>query len=869
MVKYAESMKNLQVLLAKEAEEWHAGPIHISVASSLDNDKQIEIDFSKTIGHRVYKPRNPSDLNCHWLPAHLNDNTELFRKERITPIFTKACYYAGFNVSANWVKKDSCILFTCAKGKFHDEEKNKEAAAKQPRKAKDPSKPPVARDRKTKRPLQEDDEETCKFSFRVYWEDSKKRWFIPHRQSGSLVHHGHSHFESKFLRIQTKHGLSLDEQKLASDCFEAQMSTTATTNLANLRSNVGLEWHQLKYLETRNKNDLVIKGMDPNDAKNVDQVSAADRVLALLNSKPNVSFVALTGELNSGLITLKKRKKGFDNSITIEEFTKDIHDGVDGPSEFAGRQFGAPESELKATTSAKSSNRREVPANLQLKNGQVLLALAWTTDEGKRKFDMYPEFISGDATEDTNSEERPFYTLLGKDNMNKSFAHTWCYMPSDSRWAYTWLFQEAVTSLHPGTACQRVQLIVTDACPQEFFAISTCIGKGNDMSKVYPNAHHRWCGWHKVNRNFTNHPDYKSLLAKVRNSSVENSIEIGLITRMLWYCIKHYETKDELELGLKLIKQYLSEDQSTHYGEIDEDTRAAIRLFFTKSFECNKSMLCEGFFEGVMTFGNCTTGVSEAEHRAYKKTANGVGPADDLAVSAQKIMAMDVRKNAKKDRNITHQLNSKSAKASDREKKAQGLSDFINKQLAKEHEQGGDHLTYREEENIFFVKRDYSRLDDMPNEDDYAAAERETEELFSHINESIDKEKSRSNKKNLKWQRDELFGGGKKSMEEYKVLLCNQIRRVVPRFERTTIVEVRDIPGSDCNEKMLVCARCFNKKAHACRHIYKLLGKNRFPKLTDAHIRWQTSYAHYYGRNGEMSKSIFLVFPSLMRSCVH
>lgn len=51
---------------------------------------------------------------------------------------------------------------------------------------------------------------------------------------------------------------------------------------------------------------------------------------------------------------------------------------------------------------------------------------------------------------------------------------------------------------------------------------------------------------------------------------------------------------------------------------------------------------------------------------------------------------------------------------------------------------------------------------------------------------------------------------------------------------------------------MLVCTRCFKKKAHACRHIYKLI--NRFPKLTDAHIRWHLAYAHYHGRNGEMSK---------------
>lgn len=488
-------------------------------------------------------------------------------------------------------------------------------------------------------------------------------------------------------------------------------------------------------MKERKKNDLVIQGSDPNDVPNAEEVSAADRALAFLKSKPNVSFTALTAELNSGLITLKKRKKGFDNSITVEEFTRNIHDGYDGPKEYAGRHFGMDENEFKSVSSAaqdkSSKNKRDAPKNLHLKNGQILLALAWTTDEGRRKFDMYPEFISGDATEDTNSEERPFYTLLGKDNMNQSFAHTWCFMPSNATWMYSWLFEEGVPTLHPGTACKRVHLIVTDACNQEFTAISNCIGRGKDMSRVYPHAWHRWCGWHRVNRNFTNDPKYKSLLARVRNSSVDNSIEISLITRMMWYCIKHYETKEEVELALKLINRYLEEDQSPHKGRIDEETGASIREFFTKHFELYKTMLCEGFFQDVMTFGNCTTGVSEAEHRAYKKSANGVTPSDDVAISAQKILTMDEAKTAKKDRKVVHSLKSRSGKASDREKKAQGLSDHVNKQLGDEYAQRTHHLTYRKCNNLFYIKRDYTKFDAIHSTDDTAAAQRETEELFN------------------------------------------------------------------------------------------------------------------------------------------
>jgi len=75
-----------------------------------------------------------------------------------------------------------------------------------------------------------------------------------------------------------------------------------------------------------------------------------------------------------------------------------------------------------------------------------------------------------------------------------------------------------------------------------------------------------------------------------------------------------------------------------------------------------------------------------------------------------------------------------------------------------------------------------------------AAVQREAEELFSSVSESIDSEKSLAGKKSFKRKRESLFGGGKESMDEFKTLLCKQIQYVVPKFERTTIVKVVDIP---------------------------------------------------------------------------
>ena len=58
MVRYAESM---QELLKKEADEWQAGPLIVSIATSLENDELINLDISTTIGHDKHKPRKTSE----------------------------------------------------------------------------------------------------------------------------------------------------------------------------------------------------------------------------------------------------------------------------------------------------------------------------------------------------------------------------------------------------------------------------------------------------------------------------------------------------------------------------------------------------------------------------------------------------------------------------------------------------------------------------------------------------------------------------------------------------------------------------------------------------------------------------------------
>ena len=70
-----------------------------------------------------------------------------------------------------------------------------------------------------------------------------------------------------------------------------------------------------------------------------------------------------------------------------------------------------------------------------------------------------------------------------------------------------------------------------------------------DETKVFENAMQGWCAFHKIDRNFTHCPKYKSVLDGERNKDILNRIEIDIVVRWLWYFIKNYKTMEEVELS--------------------------------------------------------------------------------------------------------------------------------------------------------------------------------------------------------------------------------------------------------------------------------------------------------------------------------
>ncbi|KAL7532371.1 hypothetical protein ACHAXR_004589 [Thalassiosira sp. AJA248-18] len=148
----------------------------------------------------------------------------------------------------------------------------------------------------------------------------------------------------------------------------------------------------------------------------------------------------------------------------------------------------------------------------------------------------------------------------------------------------------------------------------------------------------------------------------------------------------------------------------------------------------------------------------------------------------------------------------------------------------------------------FYVKRDYDKYDTSPQED-LSLEYRVCQQLFDNVENHIVGVETLEQGA-LRKLREKLLGDHKGSMPEYRILLAEAMKYLIPRYEHTRIVKIIEAPSGD---KVLTCScRGFRQMGYACRHMYALL--RRYPSIRDAKIRWHMGYANNYGHDVDLTK---------------
>ena len=492
-ITYGQSLQNLK-RLQEDANTWTCPPILLHVAESYESDGILQIDVAETIGEgqNVPSPEKRTNDNCYWFAKIFNTNTDEFREKELVPEIKAACREAGFTVNCKHNKMENGngrIEVKCCRGRYHSEEKSLAHNRKKARTAKSNAAPKERR-KKTMKPVhgQDGNDKRCPFLFQIYWDEKRKRWFLPKKQRGNRMHCGHKPIDPADIKLETKNSISAAEKEVAKDSLQSHISTAATQNLIRTRTGQTLSWQQVHHMKKKQENEQF--GENNN--------TACDRLVHYLTTTDGISCTFLFADPRSNLLSVKEKKDKRNSALTVEQL---------------GKQLLADDTDSPAIYTQGLKGRKDL---ILTETGELMLAVAFTSDNQRRKFDMFPEFVSGDDTEGTNSEKRSLYTLLGKDQNEKVFPVAWAFMPSKSQWAYDWFFGVAMPKLHPGDAIERVEIVLTDADKQETMAVENNVGGNLKPSlaelRLFKRALHRWCAWHRINRNFTQDSKYKPTL---------------------------------------------------------------------------------------------------------------------------------------------------------------------------------------------------------------------------------------------------------------------------------------------------------------------------------------------------------------------
>ena len=508
----------------------------------------------------------------------------------------------------------------------------------------------------------------CPFRFSIWWSPSEQRWFIPNKQFGCSSHLGHLQLPTQFCNARAG-DLSQDERQLNKDVAQSDTKFSSHERLLQKRNEFALSTGKLKYLREQAKglsiNDVVTcnVGVDPVNIKGMKNPSPADKLLAEFDNNPEISYIALIAEFDSGLLTIKKKrkKKGEHSFEDVEDSLKDNCGG--------------------ASTQAKlmkfSDRAMRIRKGLQVgpdEDNVILLAFAWTDNNSHLRFEMFGELTVADACHSTNKEERPLLVFSGIDSHNKTHAHTWIYLPAESRWVFRWAFKDALMALHGPRVLKRMRVLITDQDGQLMLAISDLIRDDNtwlnDANLVYRN-----CAWHKFDRNLTDHKDFKSLIADLDEDA---SLEWDALVSWLWMLVRRPETVYETNLLFILLELYLQQDDL-----LPHKLKRRFIDFITK-LQNEQHKFAEHNFVDVRHFDKNTSNIGEAEISALKKHGYGPAPQDGLDQASVKIYSRSDQRHRIRMTGAAKNMSSQRSNEEDRDNSVPQLTSYSSNFLFKQ-----------------------------------------------------------------------------------------------------------------------------------------------------------------------------------------
>ncbi|EJK56484.1 hypothetical protein THAOC_23617 [Thalassiosira oceanica] len=171
---------------------------------------------------------------------------------------------------------------------------------------------------------------------------------------------------------------------------------------------------------------------------------------------------------------------------------------------------------------------------------------------------------------------------------------------------------------------------------------------------------------------------------------------------MRWYvpkeqqgCLQHAGHMREDPLNIRLNSKFLGtkEQRQNIVDAVDSEVRPASAALFEANFDCR-------------TFGKCTTGINEAEHRVIKYSDLGPRPCDDIGSTHRKLYDLHKTRTVANSKKAAHLANTQLTNDAEHFFSAEDITPYCNERLRKNLNDSLNYHAYRVDDSTFFVKRD-------------------------------------------------------------------------------------------------------------------------------------------------------------------
>jgi hypothetical protein len=395
----------------------------------------------------------------------------------------------------------------------------------------------------------------------------------------------------------------------ALEFFEATNSPATASTIIRFRTGLELTSSQLNYLKRKQDN-----------SEGIELKSSADDLLAYLRGRKDVSYMCLYDTMQTDLLAGRNKGRPSKQQKIVE--MRAVEGGAEVSSDL-------PDNPPEAVY----MDAKEVREALLVDDSEnILLAIAWVTNEGVRLFRLFPEVTFWDTQQKTNRERRPCFLGCGKDSENRCFTYLWAFMPSECRWVFDWLYSKAMPTLLGRTYLQKTILSLTDGDTNEYGPLQEGIKEG-----TFAMSEHGLCGFHLVDRSQVNNP-YGQPAAKKKKKFALVKDELK---KWIYSWMRDVETTAEYEVSKALLLEWSVSTQVVL--AIGTTISENLRRWIIKKIlpHVPKTLLVHRLKR--RTFGEYVNSVAEIEG-ALMKRGNDVMPYMALATSAKNMTEKQERR---------------------------------------------------------------------------------------------------------------------------------------------------------------------------------------------------------------------------------